>query len=451
MSTEFPKGWATTKIDGLFEFKYGKGLPKEKRIGKGSIEVYGSNGVVGTHDRALTKGTTIVVGRKGSVGEVNISHGPCWPIDTTYFIDQFPSGLPPNYWALYLKSLRLGQQEKSSAIPGISRDDIYELEVPVPPLKEQFRTLAKLEKLLGKVDACQKRLAKIPVILKRFRQSVLAAACSGRLTADWREGHPHAESSNQLSDANEDIPSPWTWRTIRELVGSAKGSIQSGPFGSNLLHSEFQPTGILAIGIDNVLDGKFSLGRQHRISAQKYEMLRKYTARPLDLLVTVMATVGRCCVVPDGIETAIITKHVYRITVDQTVANPYYIMQCIRGCPSVLAQVESEIQGVTRPGINGTILKEIRIPLPPLDEQHEIVRRVEALFALADQIEGRFLKAKANVDKLTQSILAKAFRGDLVPQDPNDEPASVLLKRIKEERAKREMEAKGKTTRKNKG
>lgn len=77
----------------------------------------------------------------------------------------------------------------------------------------------------------------------------------------------------------------------------------------------------------------------------------------------------------------------------------------------------------------------LEVNLPPLPEQHEIVRRVEALFAVADRIESRYKKAKAQVDRLTQSILAKAFRGELVPQDPNDEPASVLLERIKAERA----------------
>ena len=83
-------------------------------------------------------------------------------------------------------------------------------------------------------------------------------------------------------------------------------------------------------------------------------------------------------------------------------------------------------------------MRQLKITLPPLLEQQEIVRRVEALFALTDQIEAHYTKAKAYVDKLTQSILAKAFRGELVPQDPNDEPASVLLERIKREHPKRE-------------
>lgn len=81
-------------------------------------------------------------------------------------------------------------------------------------------------------------------------------------------------------------------------------------------------------------------------------------------------------------------------------------------------------------------IRSVEINLPPLPEQQEIVRRVESFLTLADQLEARYLKAKAHVDKMTQSILAKAFRGELVPQDPNDEPASVLLERIKTERAK---------------
>jgi type I restriction enzyme S subunit len=94
-------------------------------------------------------------------------------------------------------------------------------------------------------------------------------------------------------------------------------------------------------------------------------------------------------------------------------------------------------QATTVPSLRKGDLEQIKVPLPPLAEQQEFVRRVEALFALADQIEARYAKAKAPVEKLTQSILAKAFRGELVPQDPNDEPGSVLLERIEQEKVTR--------------
>ena len=99
-------------------------------------------------------------------------------------------------------------------------------------------------------------------------------------------------------------------------------------------------------------------------------------------------------------------------------------------------RMQKAVKGVAIRGINIGNVRALQIPFPPLNEQHEIVRRVEALFKIADNIEKRYEKAKAHVDKLTQSILAKAFRGELVPQNPNDEPASELLKRIKAEREK---------------
>ena len=195
MSDELPKGWVLAEMRHIFNFKYGKAMPKEQRNHNGSVNVYGSNGIVGVHDSAVTNGPTIIIGRKGSVGEIHLSPGPCWPIDTTYFIDEFPENLPPKYWSLYLKSLRLGQQDKSSAIPGISRGDIYSVDVPLPPLPEQKCIVAKLEKLLERVEGCQQRMTQIPKLLKRFRQAILAAACSGRLTADWREENTKIESA----------------------------------------------------------------------------------------------------------------------------------------------------------------------------------------------------------------------------------------------------------------
>jgi type I restriction enzyme S subunit len=394
--------------------------------------------------RLLPPQTTLVscIGILGKVGYAGTTLTTNQQINSVVFDRRV---VEPLYGFHYCKILCEWMDDNSSSttVTIINKNRFSQAPFLLPPLPEQRRIVAKLGKLLDKVDACQHRLAKIPIILKRFRQSVLAAACSGRLTADWRNNHTNTGSSVQLSDVNGDLPSSWVWKSMQDLADSAKGSIQSGPFGSNLLHSEFQPSGILAIGIDNVLDGKFSLGRQHRISLQKYEMLKKYTAHPLDVLVTVMATVGRCCVVPADTETAIITKHVYRIAADQQVVNPHYLMQCIRGCPNVLAQLQGGIQGVTRPGINGPILKEVKIPLPPLEEQNEIIQRTEGLFALADQIEARYARAKASVDQITQSILAKTFRGELVPQNPNDEPASVLLERIKAERMKGQTEAKG--------
>jgi type I restriction enzyme S subunit len=152
-----------------------------------------------------------------------------------------------------------------------------------------------------------------------------------------------------------------------------------------------------------------------------------------------MATVGRCCVVPEDIETAIITKHVYRITPNQELVKPYYLMYSLLGDLTVQNQIQNQIIGQTRPGINGKILKAIAIPTPPISEQAEIVRRVDDLFKLADTVEKRVAVGTRVVEKATQVILTKAFRGELVPTEADlargegrsYEPAYELLARTK--------------------
>ena len=144
---ELPLGWAWSSLGEIVELKYGKGLPAKSRNSSGNILVYGSNGVVGNHDKALTGSPAIVVGRKGSVGEVHISMTPCWPIDTTYFIDLFPPGLDAAFLFRYLRSQRIGDLDRSTAVPGINRGDLYRVPMPLPPLSEQRRIIAKIEAL----------------------------------------------------------------------------------------------------------------------------------------------------------------------------------------------------------------------------------------------------------------------------------------------------------------
>ncbi len=114
-----------------------------------------------------------------------------------------------------------------------------------------------------------------------------------------------------------------------------------------------------------------------------------------------------------------------------------------------IAEIEKEFRG-TAGQINISLAqcRDFNFPIPTIEEQKEIVKRVEQLFAFADKIETRYTKAKAILDKLPQSILAKAFRGELVPQNPTDEPASVLLERIKEEKEKINKEKKRKIEKK---
>lgn len=370
--------------------------------------------------------------------------------------------------------------------PRIKFDALSKFIVLIPPLNEQRRIVAKIEELTAHSKRARAALDDVPKLIEQFKQSVLAAAFRGDLTADWREKNPDVEPAEKLLERiraerrslwEEDelakmlakgkepknnkwkkkyksaesieeelplLPSGWHWRKVEELVSDQPRSLQSGPFGSNLKHDEFQSMGVLAIGIDNVKEGRFSSGRQNRISNEKYQELKKYEARPLDVLITVMATVGRCCVVPVDIETAIITKHVYRATPEKRLIDSYFFMNALRGSEAILAQIDSKIRGQTRPGINGRILRNLIIPVPPKAEQEAILNIISQLLKRTEYFDSVLEDASTSCEQLDQSILSKAFRGELVPQDPNDEPASVLLERIRAERKKLEAAKKKK-------
>lgn len=266
-------------------------------------------------------------------------------------------------------------------------------------------------------------------------QSLVESSYGRHLPKDDRWMTKYKEPASADTADLPELPQGWAWATVQQLAAVEPRSIQSGPFGSSLLHSEFQDSGILAIGIDNVLEGKFSMGRQHRISLEKFEQLARFQARPLDVLITVMATVGRCCVVPADLEPAIVTKHIYRVSPNQDFIDPYYLMFALWGAQEVRRQVFGEVRGQTRPGINGTILKRIAIPVPPLQVQHRTVDEVERQLSIVGALAAGIRSNVTRAERLRQAILKRAFEGRLVPQDPNDEPASALLARIRAQRA----------------
>ena len=357
-----------------------------------------------------------------------------------------------------------------SALP---KEELLQIPIALPPLREQRRIIEKLEKLLGKVDACQKRLERIQPILKRFRQSVLAAACSGRLTADWREQYRWTESTElrikriqkervdkyefdcmkalsvglkkprrptnlepkiRFNDSAEELPDSWLWATFEDIASTDTYSMSSGPFGSALGKKDYVDSGIPVIRGQNIQSGRFVPSSFVFVSNEKAAELKRSTAYPKDIVVVAVGSSGQAAMIPKELPISILSQNCNKITVDGNFALPEYVNSFLQVQISK-DRLREKTTDTARPFLSLTNLKTLLLPIPPVEEQQEIVRRVEALFKVADQIEARYNKAKAYVDKLAQSILAKAFRGELVPQDPNDEPTSILLEHIRSQRA----------------
>jgi len=336
-------------------------------------------------------------------------------VDSKFFHFLFRS---PEFQDKILKDTRGSAMKNMSSI-----NDIKAQHVNLPPLPEQKRIAAKLDNLLAKVDACNARLDKVPEIIKRFRQSVLADATSGRLTEDWR-------AENGIDNILTDTV-PFGWERVK--LGNISRCISGAAFKKR----DYSESGSKLLQIANVSYGKILWEKRAYIP---FELAKEYPDLKLDRGDFVLAlnrpiTNGYLKIARLGEADlpATLYQRVGKIVLfDKQIAE--YFFHALR-TQEVLAQVEDNLKGSDQPYLNTSLVPTLEINLPPKPEQKEIVRRVESLFVVADQMEEKLKNAEARVDKLTVSILAKAFRGELVPQDPNDPPASELLERIRAERA----------------
>jgi len=336
----------------------------------------------------------------------------------------------------------------------------------VPPLAEQKRIVAKVEELLGRVNAARARLARLPALLKRFRQSVLAAACSGQLTAEWREdtalpatgaqllrqiaqerqaAQANSRRSRQRDSDEEDssgaapvtweLPDSWEWAAISDLLhyerSAAYGVLQPG---SDL------PKGVPFVRVCDLVNGTVDISQIKRIAPEIDKQYPRTRLQGDEVLVSLVGTIGRIAVAPKAIAGANVARAIGMLPLCPHVL-PQYLRFALEN-PAKNTELVDLAREVARKTLNLGLLKAVTVPLPPEAEQREIVRRVEALFALADRIQAHVRMATVRAEKLTQAILAKAFRGELVPTEAelaraagrDYEPASVLLARIQEAR-----------------
>lgn len=300
--------------------------------------------------------------------------------------------------------------------PAVRPRDIRNYVIPLAPLNEQKRIAEKLDSLLARVDSCQSHLERVPQILKRFRQSVLAAAMSGRLTEVWRE--------------EKGVDGEWENYSLGDLLidiryGTAKKSVYELENGTPVLR------------IPNVVNGKVDASDLKFSHFDKKE-IETLSLKADDLLLIrsngSIELVGKVAIVDEEFEGYLYAGYLIRLRFDKKKANPRYISHYLSS-PAIRRHIEitaRSTSGVNN--INSEEVKAIALDLPSLEEQAEIVRRVAILFTFANRLETRYTTGHALVDQLTPSLLAEAFRGELVEQDPNDEPASMLLERIREAR-----------------
>jgi type I restriction enzyme S subunit len=325
---------------------------------------------------------------------------------------------------------------------------------PLPPLAEQSRIVAQLDAVMQKLEASQERLDKMPDLLKKFRQAVLGAAVSGKLTEAWRAEQQEVELAvdvlervqhdrlsqvrtaraksalEEIFDIVEEgqhfeLPDTWQFVALDKLAASFN-------YGTSAKSENTGAVPVLRMG--NLQGGKIDWSDLKYTSSP--EEIEQYSLNTGDVLFNRTNSpelVGKTAIYR-GEQPAIFAGYLIRIKATPAL-NPEYLNYCLNSSYARQYCWNVKTDGVSQSNINAQKLSRFEVPFCSLSEQEEIVRQVKHYFGLADQLEARFEQAAELVEQLPQALLAKAFSGQLVPQDPDDEPASTLLKRLHAELA----------------
>lgn len=356
--------------------------------------------------------------------------------------------------------------------PAARDDEFFKLKIPVAPAGEQERIARKIDELLSDLDAGVAALERARANLKRYRAAVLKAAVEGKLTELWREAHSNVEPASKLLERIlserrrkwqeaqlakfaaagkappkgwkdkyseptnpetkdlPELPKEWCWAGIDHLVAQKSNSLRRGPFGSTIKKEFFVPDGYKVYEQQNAIQGNFEIG-SYFITEKKYHELPAFWLLPGDVIISCSGTIGRVASVPPNARPGVINQALLKVTLDSGVILVDYFKHVFEYRLRDLSVRGSGMNNFS--GIEE--LKKMAFPLPCLEEQAEVCRQLGEVGSAIDRIGDRVDIETIRARRLRQSILKRAFEGKLVPQDSNDEPATVLLERIRNARA----------------
>lgn len=452
---ELPQNWQKEYLTDICNVYQPKTISTKELLADGSYPVYGANGQIGYYDKYNHEFSEVLITCRGATcGNINKSVPKSWINGNAMVASPISNAiLDKNYLFYYLKNTSFDDYISGTAQPQITRTSLTKMPVIYPPLNEQKRIVEKLDKIIRIVDGVNARLDKIPTALKRARQSILNQAITGELTKDWRKKNAYSsakeliskleiEKNNiyakecEIAKSNEtkkpqkpkyfriannvldiNIPNQWSFINLSQTIYDFK-------YGTST-KSDYSYKGIPVIRIPNISNMKLSFDDLKYLNLSDIDSSNKIKK---DDILIVRSNGSRDLVGKNALVKELDKEYAfasYLIRMRPLINNPEYLILLLN-TDAIKEQFFSKAKSSA--GINNINTEELAttiIPLPPLEEQAEIVRRVKLAFEKLDKIELRYQKAKEYSDKLTQSILNKAFRGELVPQDPNDKPIEI--------------------------
>jgi len=466
-SYQIPLSWVKAKLGDVINIRNGYAFKSKDYLTEGALLIRQSNiaskkvskdkavylpkSYLSEHPDFVVNKGDVLIGMSGSIGKICIYdfNEPALQNQRTGLLMPAESinGKYVHYYYLSIES-QLHQKSKGVGVQNISSKDIENLEFNIPPSNEQTIIALKLDELFTKLDAGIKELKEARKQINRYRQSVLKHAFTGKLTEKWRKANKGLDSNSEIieirgnlglngdgyelhGDKYPTIPSSWKWTSIGDI------GIVSGGITKNSRRTQL-PKQVPYLRVANVYAGYLNLSEMKEIGVKENE----YTKTLLetgDLLVVEgngsREQIGRAAIWDGSIAPCIHQNHIIRVRFNPLRLGEYVLVWMLsRLARDFILEVASSTSGLYTLSISK--VKNIPVPFPPQAEQEVIISEVERHFSLADKAEEAVDTSLKQAERLRQSILKKAFEGRLVPQDPNDEPASVLLEHIKEEKEK---------------
>ena len=366
---ELPVGWKWVKLGEVCQFEYGTGLPERDRI-NGSVPVFGSNGIVGYHSVSITKGPTIIVGRKGSIGQVNYSIESCWPIDTTYYIDSSKTNCELIWLYWLLKWLRLDLLNKATGVPGLNREDAYSQLVPLPPLSEQKRIAEKLKAMMDEIDEAKASIEKQLEAAKALPSAYLSEVFESPEAQKWEK--------KKLGEVCEII------KGKKPILYDENASNKALPYlTAEVIRYNLKPKWCLESNGDVV-----------RVNKDE---------------IVIIADGSNSGEVFIGFEGALASTMGKLKIINENVSTDFLYLFIKKN----FKELNAPKRGSAIPHLEKDIFYNLSIPLPPLSEQKRIASYLKEKIDQAEKSRETLEKELETLNALPQSILSKAFRGEI--------------------------------------
>jgi len=430
----------------------------EKIIGKGARSIT-QKGLESSSAKLMPAGTVLFTSR-APIGYVAIASNE---ISTNQGFKSFvlkSSDILPDYVYWWLKGNKDLAESYASGTTflELSGAKAKQLPIPIAPLEQQKRIVAEIEKQFSRLDEAVANLKRVKANLKRYKAAVLKAAVEGKLTEEWRKQHPDVEPASKLLkrilaerrqkweeaelakmkakgkvpkddkwkrkyreppkvDASNlpDLPTGWVWTNFEQLAEDIPNALKAGPFGSALKKSFYVPKGYKIYGQEQVIRDDPSYG-DYYINEARYKQLESCAVKSGDMLVSLVGTIGRILVLPEDIEPGIINPRLVKMSLDFRLVDPIFIRAYLQS-PYVKYLFAIASHGGTMDILNMTILKGIPIPLPPSEEQKMILDEFERVATIEAELEKTSSTNLLRAERLRQSILSKAFSGELTVED----------------------------------